>query len=72
MNRRNFLKNSSLAGITLTGLGAVACNGSEKKPITENLNSDPYSFEFQEISIEQLQKRMQEKTLSAKVLTHAY
>lgn len=72
MNRRNFLKNSSLAGITLTSIGIVACNGSEKKSISQNMNNDPDNFELKEISIDQLQKKMQEGSLNSKAITQLY
>ncbi len=70
MNRRNFLKNSSLAGVTLTGVGVVACNDSVKTTSATNTFTD--NFELNEISIDQLQKKMQEGSLSSKAITQLY
>ena len=70
MNRRNFLKSSSLASVTLTGVGVVACNDSVKTTSSSNTVTD--NFELNEISIDQLQKKMQDGTLSSKAITQLY
>ena len=70
MNRRNFLKSSSLASVTLTGVGVVACNDSLKTTSASNTVTD--NFELNEISIDQLQKKMQDGTLSSKAITQLY
>jgi amidase len=70
MNRRNFLKSSSLASVTLTGVGVVACNDSVKTTSASNTVTD--NFELNEISIDQLQKKMQDGTLSSKAITQLY
>ena len=70
MNRRNFLKSSSLASVTLTGVGVVACNDSLKTTSASNTVTD--NFELNEISIAQLQKKMQDGTLSSKAITQLY
>jgi amidase len=72
MNRRNFLKNSSLASITLTGAGVVACNESVKTSESKNQNYDKDHFELKEVSIDLLQKKMQEGSLSSKDITKLY
>jgi len=70
MNRRNFLKSSSLASVTLTGVGVVACNDFVKTTSASNTVTD--NFELNEISIDQLQKKMQDGTLSSKAITQLY
>lgn len=72
MNRRNFLKNSSLAGMMLTGVGAVACNETVKKSTPANKKNDTDNFELHEMSIDQLQKKMQEGSLNSKAITQLY
>lgn len=72
MNRRNFLKNSSLASISLTGLGVVACNESVKTSDSKNQNYNTDHFELKEVSIDLLQKKMQEGSLTSKDITKLY
>jgi amidase len=55
MNRRFFLRNGSLAGLTFTtnGIGAIA---SAKELVITELKD---SFELDEITIDELQQKMQ-------------
>lgn len=88
MNRRKFLKNSSLAGFGVTAaaatgasiIGATACNtNSSDKNVTAGTNNSSYnnadfndSFELNEITVAQLQEQMQSGKTTAKKLTELY
>ena len=72
MNRRHFLKNGSLAGITITTLGITSCTQPApgiKKNETAAVNDE---FELNEITIDQLQKKMQDGSYTAKSITEKY
>lgn len=73
MNRRNFLKNSSLAGISVTALSVIGCNNSEEnkaKPGGTASASD--NFELNEVTVNELQKRMQSGQTTSHAITQAY
>ncbi len=72
MNRRRFLKNGSLAGITLTGLGMISCNPPVQTTPSNNTAGGADSFELNEISIDQLQKKMQEGSYTSRSVTEMY
>jgi len=76
MNRRNFLKKGSVTGIAITTIGISSCQQSasvekgepaEKK---EELFVD--DFELNEITIDELQQKMQNGTYTSKSLTEMY
>ena len=71
MNRRNFLRNGSLAGFTFTDLGLNSCT-SQKAGTTSNTSSFKDEFEWNEITIEQVQQRLKDGSLSSRQLTEAY
>ncbi len=66
MNRRNFLKNSSLAGLTITSLAAASCNTAApkvKEPDNEETSSSSEEeFELNEATIDELQQKMKDGT----------
>ncbi|MFN4286120.1 MAG: amidase [Lacibacter sp.] len=70
MNRRKFLRNSSLAGLTIVGAGVAtsSCNTSS----TEKQAAASDAFTWNETTIAEVQKQMQQGTLSSKALTQAY
>ena len=72
MNRRRFLKNSSLAGITLTGLSMASCNTPVQTVAPKNVVGGSDSFELNESSIDQLQKKMQEGSYTSRSITEMY
>ncbi len=72
MNRRRFLKNSSLAGITLTGLGMASCNTPVQTVPAKNVVAGSDSFELNESSIDQLQKKMQDGSYTSRSITEMY
>jgi amidase len=76
MHRRNFLKTGSLAGLTISTLVAASCN----QPVTENKADDSANgandkddvFELSEITITDLQQKMQAKQFTSKLITELY
>lgn len=75
MNRRNFIKNSSVAGLSVTALSFAACNQPESK---ENKTKTPGEaaaaddFVLNEITIDALQQKMQAGELSSHAITQLY
>src|SRR5690349_4089705 len=72
MNRRNFLKNSSLAGLSLTALSVTSCNNSEDKTTKENSKAPSDDFELNEITIDELQKQMQNGQTTSHAIVKMY
>lgn len=69
MKRRNFLRNSSLAGLVLS----VSANTSFKINNGNNVNdNDKDDFDLNEITIDALQQKMQRGELSAVDITNKY
>ncbi|HEX8021394.1 amidase [Mucilaginibacter sp.] len=76
MHRRNFLKTGSLAGLTISTLVAASCN----QPSAENKadetaaaeNSKDDIFELSEITITDLQQKMQGKQFTSRLITELY
>lgn len=73
MNRRNFLRNTSFAGISFTTLSIVSCNNSEeqKTELKNNVTADD-NFEWNEITIDELQKQMQSGQTTSHAITQMY
>src|SRR5688572_21855119 len=75
MNRRNFLKNGSAAGLVATTLGFVACQ-SPGKPGNEAAGNQTGpaadDFELNEITIDELQQKMQSGAYTARAITELY
>lgn len=69
MNRRNFLRNGSLAGFTISTLPALAFDGKEN---TENEIFFDDSFELNETTVDALQQKMQSGKLSSAAITKMY
>jgi amidase len=73
MDRRNFLKNSSLAGLSVTALSAIGCNNSEETNAKKSsIASAPDNFKLNEVTIDELQKRMQSGQTTSRAITQAY
>jgi amidase len=72
MQRRNFLKTSSLAGLTLTTLAATSCNlVSSKKEATE-IGEKTDDFALNEATIDVLQQKMKSKEYTSRSITEMY
>ncbi|MDB5262203.1 MAG: amidase, partial [Adhaeribacter sp.] len=74
MNRRNFLLNTSLAGLTLSTLTMGACNpgstgkSQNQKPTLNN----PDAFALNEVTLTDLQQKMQNGEYTSRSLTEMY
>lgn len=76
MNRRNFIKTGSVAGLTITSLAVASCHTSadkEKKP-AEDPNHKAFADDFtlNEITIDQLQQKMQQGEFTSRSITELY
>lgn len=75
MNRRKFIKNSSLAGVALYTLSFTACtsdNTKTGKTPGNSGNATEDDFEFKEATIAELQEKMKSGELTSKALTEKY
>ncbi|MGV3586415.1 MAG: amidase [Adhaeribacter sp.] len=74
MNRRNFLKNSSLAGLTLSTLTIGACNpgATSQKQAEKAASNDADNFQLNEATIADLQGKMQNGEYSSRAITQLY
>ncbi|HRI19796.1 MAG TPA: amidase [Panacibacter sp.] len=76
MNRRNFLKNGSVAGLAIGSIAAASCNETDKKEKEDNNKpvSDDFSDDFalNEITIDALQQKMQSGEYTARSVTEMY
>lgn len=73
MNRRHFLKNSSLAGISLTTLTVMgSCHSDDQKTESKNDATAADHFELNEVTIDELQKRMQSGQTTSLAITRMY
>lgn len=71
MHRRNFLKTTSVAGVTALVAGACNTVSTEKKEAQkdENFHDD---FELNEVTIDTLQQKMQNKEYTSRSITELY
>jgi len=77
MNRRNFLKNGSAAGLAVGALSIASCSPpAEKKTEEEKVpaSESPFlkSFELDELTITQLQQMMQQNEYTARLIAETY
>lgn len=74
MNRRHFLRNSSLAGVSLASLSFAACGQTEGKttPAASPEASNADDFILNEVTIDELQQKMKSGELSAEKITQLY
>src|SRR5688572_25216473 len=73
MNRRNFLRNGSLAGLSLTILATSSC--STKKKDTDKLSEGRDNidrFILNEITVDELQQKMSAGQLTSRAITELY
>ena len=80
MNRRNFLRNSSLTGITLSALTLESFLSTGKPPASKDIVSGEVApdsgladgFPFQEATIDELQQKMKNGEYTSKSITKIY
>ena len=71
MKRRDFLRNSTLAGATTFVAAACNTNTDEKKSTAESQAADD-AFELNELTIDELQQKMAAGTYTSEQLTNSY
>jgi amidase len=72
MQRRNFLKNSALSAFTLSTLVSSSCNMLAPGNNTQEASNGQDDFELNELSITELQQKMQDKKYTAHAITQLY
>src|SRR4030095_183667 len=76
INRRDFIKKGSAAGIVFAGAGIVSCQspaGEAAKDMNTARGNDVVDdFELDEITIDQLQQKMQSGEYTSKSITEMY
>ena len=76
MNRRKFIRNSSLTGLSVAALSAASCNNVSENDISSMAaeNDKPFkdNFALNEITIEQLQEKMKSGEYTSKSITEMY
>jgi amidase len=76
MNRRNFIKKGSVTGIAITSLGLASCQQTANEPKKEidDSKSGQFTdeFELNEVSIDELQQKMQSGAYTSKAITELY
>lgn len=69
MNRRNFIKSSSLAGLAVSSAAITACAAKESMPVQA---VPDFTFELDEVTIDALQQKMGEGIYTARAITEMY
>ena len=73
MHRRSFLKNSSLAGLSLTAVLSTGCNTATTDKQDDGTDKDfKDDFELNEITIDTLQEKMAAGTYTSRAITQLY
>ncbi|MFD2785533.1 amidase [Hymenobacter rubripertinctus] len=79
MNRRIFLRNSSLTGLSLSVFSLASCSSAPEQPPAANAAAAPAAapvaeadFELLENTLAELQEKMQRGTLTARGITEQY
>lgn len=74
MQRRNFIKTGSLAGLTLATLGAASCSpAASKKDSTADAAAEKTDdFALNEVTIDTLQQKMKSKEYTSRSITEMY
>ena len=76
MNRRKFLRNSSLTGLSLTALAVNGCNSNDKAAGSADTagpaSVSPTEFALNEATIDMLQQKMQQGTYTSRSIVEMY
>src|SRR4051812_9461333 len=72
MQRRNFLKTGSLAGLSLSTLVAASCSQPSAETKSDAAGNIADDFELNEATISDLQKKMKSGTHTSRALTELY
>jgi amidase len=72
MQRRNFLKTGSLAGLTLSALVTASCSQPDADSKTDTKDTATDNFELNEVTIDTLQQKMQSGDYTSRSITELY
>jgi len=74
VNRRNFLKNSSVAGIAVTGMTTIAACNTPADTAKKNTEAAPdyNDFKLNEATVDDLQAKMKSGELTSRAITEMY
>ncbi|MGE5107325.1 MAG: amidase [Sphingobacteriales bacterium] len=76
MNRRKFIRNSSLTGLSIAALATASCNNSSGDNINAMADKNEKAFKddfvLNEITIDQLQEKMKNGEFSSRKITEMY
>jgi amidase len=73
MNRRNFLRNGSLAGLSLTFLATSSCDTEKKSTAESREGRDNIDdFTLNEVTVDELQQKMLRGDLTCRAITELY
>jgi len=74
MNRRNFLKNTSLAAVAVTSFTGTSCTKPAVKQQEKEVESEanPDNFLLNEITLDELQEKMKSGLYSSRTITELY
>jgi amidase len=72
MNRRKFIRNGSLMGMSITAWSISSCNQTTQSVATKPAAGSGDGFELNEITIDQLQQKMKEGSYTSRSVTDMY
>jgi amidase len=74
MNRRNFIRSTSVTGLAITSLGLASCQTGEDKvaAASTEASGQPGDFELNEITVDELQEKMRSGVYTSRSITKLY
>jgi amidase len=72
MNRRSFIKHSSVVSVSATSLAAASCSSPKAAESNSNANHFDDKFELNELTVPELQKKMQSGEHTSESITKLY
>ncbi|QJW91043.1 amidase [Spirosoma taeanense] len=72
MNRRSFIKHSSVVSVSATSLAAASCSSPKEAEATDNSRPFDDQFELNEFTVSDLQQKMQSGEYTSEALTKLY
>lgn len=72
MNRRRFIRNGSVGSVSAASLAVAACTSSSQSPPTDKSAPFTDEFELAELSVGDLQKKMQSGQYTSEAITQLY
>ncbi len=72
MNRRSFIRNGSVGGVSAASLAVAACTSSSQSPPADKSAPFTDEFELAELTVSDLQKKMQSDQYTSEAITQLY